>query len=69
MLELVAQPNSKITKSPLRELNLPKDMNVGGLIRDGKAIIVSGNTQVEVYDKVVVFAMQSSLAKIEKLFN
>lgn len=69
MLELVAQPNSKIQKAPLRELSLPKDMNIGGLIRNGEPIIVSGDTKIEPYDKVVVFAMQSSLDKVEKLFN
>lgn len=68
MLELVAQPDSKITKAPIKELSLPKDMNIGGIVRGDETIIASGHTQIEPYDKVVVFAMQSSIQKIEKLF-
>lgn len=68
MVELVAQPSSKITKAPICELNLPKELNIGGVIRGDKVLIASGNTHIEPYDKVVVFAMQSAIRKIEKLF-
>lgn len=68
MLELIAQPNSKVTKAQIKDLNLPKDMNIGGIVRGNETIIVSGKTLIEPYDKVVIFAMQSSINKIEKLF-
>ena len=68
MLELVAQEGSKITKTPIRELSLPKDVNIGGLVRNGEPIIVDGSTRIEVNDKVLIFATQQSIHKIEKLF-
>lgn len=68
MLELVAQPGSKITKAAIKDLNLPKEMNIGGVVRNGEATIASGATQIEPYDKVVVFSMRSMIHKIEKLF-
>lgn len=68
MIELVAQPGSKITKAPIKELSLPKELNIGGVIRDDKVFIASGYTQIEPYDKVVLFAMQTAIHKIEKLF-
>jgi trk system potassium uptake protein TrkA len=68
MIELVAQPSSKITRAPISQLGLPKELNIGGVIRGDKVLIASGNTQIEPYDKVVLFAMQSAIRKIEKLF-
>ncbi|MCQ2226589.1 MAG: Trk system potassium transporter TrkA [Bacteroidales bacterium] len=68
MLELVAQPGSKITKSQIKDLSLPKDMNIGAIVRDNEVLIASGQMQILPYDKVVMFAMQSCIHKIEKLF-
>ncbi len=69
VLELVASEGSKIVKGQLSELKLPKDVNVGGIIRNGQAFIASGDTQILPNDKVVVFAMPSGIRKIEKMFN
>ena len=67
--ELVAKEGSKITKAPVKDLTLPKDLTLGGLIRDGKGIIVNGNTQIQANDHVVVFCLDTAIRKIEKLFN
>lgn len=69
VLELVAQPGSKVIKAPLKELNLPRDVNIGGIIRGDDALIVSGETQILPYDKVVVFALPSGIGKVEKMFS
>jgi trk system potassium uptake protein TrkA len=69
VLELVASEGSKITKGRLRDLKLPKDVNVGGIIRNEEAIIATGNTEIIPNDKVVIFAMPSGIRKIEKMFN
>ncbi len=69
VLELVASEGSKIVKAELSELKLPKDVHVGGIIRNGQAIIASGDTQIMPNDKVVIFAMPSGIRKIEKMFN
>lgn len=69
MLELVAQPGSKATKAPIMKLGLPKDMNIGAIVRGDDVIIANGNTQIEQYDKVVLFVMQESIHKVEKFFT
>ncbi len=69
VLELIAQPGSKITKEPLRDLNLPNDVNIGGIIRGDQAIIPTGDTVFLPDDRVVVFAMPSGISKMEKMFN
>ncbi len=69
VIELVASPGSKITKGRLCDLKLPKDVNVGGIIRNERAIIVTGNTEIIPNDKVVIFALPSGIQKIEKMFS
>nr|WP_319399398.1 Trk system potassium transporter TrkA [uncultured Carboxylicivirga sp.] len=69
ILELTAQPGSKVTKAPLRKLGLPKDVNIGGIIRGESAIIATGDTVIEPDDKVVMFAMPMGIAKVEKMFS
>ncbi len=69
VLELIARENSKITKTNIDKLNLPEDVNVGGVIRDGKAFIPTGETQIMANDKVVIFVTPTGVKKIEKLFS
>ncbi|MDR2815296.1 MAG: Trk system potassium transporter TrkA, partial [Proteiniphilum sp.] len=67
--EVIAKPNSKVTKKLIRNLNLPPDITFGALIRNGEPILVDGDTLIEPYDQVVVFFLNKSLKSIEKLFN
>jgi len=67
--EIIARPNSPITKKEIKQLNLPKNLTLGGLIRNGEPMLIDGNTQVEAYDHVVVFCLEDALRYIEKFFN
>ena len=69
VLEFVAQKGSKITGKPLRKLDLPKDVNIGGIIRGDEAIIANGDTVIMPDDKVVLFTLPSGISKIEKMFT
>ncbi|MCD8176624.1 MAG: Trk system potassium transporter TrkA [Tannerellaceae bacterium] len=67
--ELVARPNSKITSKQVKDLKLPKDLTLGGLIRDGVPMMVEGDTQIQAHDHAVVFCLDSALRKLEEYFN
>ena len=67
--ELVARPDSKITKKQVKDLRLPKDMTLGGLIRDGEPMMIKGDTQIQAYDHVVVFCLDTAMRKLEDYFN
>ncbi len=67
--EVIAKPNSKVTKKLIRNLNLPPDLTFGAIIRNGEPMLVDGDTLIEPYDQVVVFFLNKSLKSIEKLFN
>lgn len=67
--ELEVKEGSKITKSPVKDLKLSRDMTLAGLIRDGKGMLVTGNTWIKPGDHVVVFCLSGAMHKVEKLFN
>lgn len=67
--EIQVKPGSKITKAPVRELKLPFGMTLAGLIRNGQASLINGNTQIMAGDYVVLFTLQGTLDKIEKWFT
>jgi len=67
--ELVARPNSKITRKQVKDLRLPRDMTLGGLIRDGEPMMIKGDTQIQAYDRVVVFCLDTAMRKLEDYFN
>lgn len=67
--EMVVKPKAKITKGAVKDLNLSRDMTIAGLVRDGKGMLVKGNTVIQEGDHVVVFCLAGAIHKVEKLFN
>lgn len=66
--DLVAQPGSRITSGPVMTLGLPKGITLGGLVRDGVGQTVTGQTQVQAGDHVVVVCMNNLIEQVERLF-
>ena len=69
VLEFIVKPNSPATKSRIKDMDLPKDVIIGGIVRGDKVFIAVGNTEINAYDRVVVFAMPSAIDKIGSYFN
>ena len=67
--EFVAAEGSKVTRKPVKELGLPFGVTIGGLVRQGEGILVSGNTQIQTGDSVMVFCHKHQLSKVEKYFK
>ena len=67
--EFVAQPQSKVTRKKVYELGLPQGATIGGLVRHGEGYLVSGGTQIEAGDIVVVFCYNQRMDKLEKFFK
>lgn len=67
--EIEAQKGSKITRSQVKDLTLPKELTLAGLIRDGKGMLITGATQILPGDHVLVFCLAGALHKIERLFS
>ena len=69
VLEFIVKPNSPATKSLIKDMRLPQDVIIGGIVRGDKAFIAVGDTKIIAYDRVVVFSMPGSIAKIGEFFN
>jgi trk system potassium uptake protein len=66
--EFIAKEGSKVTKKPVKDLGLPIGVTIGGLVRKNEGMLVSGNTQIEPGDSVMVFCHNINMKKIEKYF-
>lgn len=69
VLEFIAKADSPATKSKIKHINFPRQAIIGGIVRRGEAFIATGNTEIEAYDRVVVFALPSAIAKVGKFFE
>ncbi|MBI2279263.1 MAG: Trk system potassium transporter TrkA [Bacteroidetes bacterium] len=69
IIEFNVKANTKITRKPLRELKLPKSMNVAGIIRNNKGFIPFGDFQIQEGDKAVVFVQNSDIEDVEEFFH
>ncbi len=67
--EIVAREGSRITRAPVKDLRLSRDMTIAGLIRDGHGSLVNGNTLIRPGDHVVVFCLNGVIHTVEKLFS
>jgi len=69
VVEFVAKAGSKITRSKIKDINLPENVNIGGIVRDGVGSIVNGMTVINPDDHVIVFCVSSAIRKMETFFN
>lgn len=67
-LEYIVHPGSPVTRALVKDLDIPRDAIIGGVIRGSESFIAYGNTQIAAYDHVVVFTLPSSLKELDKLF-
>ena len=69
VLEFIVKPNSPATKVRIKDLGLPEDTIIGGIVRGDKVFIAVDNMEIIPYDRVVVFAMPGSVGKVGYYFN
>ena len=67
--EFVVKEGAKVTRSLVKDLTLPKGVTIGGLVRGEEGILVTGFTQIQPGDHVVVFCLSSMIKRVEKFFN
>ena len=67
--EMVVKEGSKVTQAPIKDLRMPKEMTLAGLVRNGVGDLGQGNTQLQAGDHVVVFSFSGMIHKVEKWFN
>lgn len=66
--EFPVQEGARVTRRPVRELGLPATVNLGGIVRNGRGLLINGNTQIMPGDTVVAICLQNTIKKLERYF-
>lgn len=69
VLEYIVSPDTEITKKPLKDMTFPKNAIVGGVIRGNESYIAVGDTHIQAYDRVAVFALPEAVKEVDKFFR
>ncbi|MBQ7812144.1 MAG: Trk system potassium transporter TrkA [Bacteroidales bacterium] len=69
VLEYIVAPDTKITKVPLKDMNFPRNAIIGGVIRGNDSQIAVGETHIQAYDRVAVFALPEAVKEVDKFFR
>lgn len=66
--EFVVRPEARVVNKMVRDINLPRDINLGGLVRNGMGMLVRGDTVIKEGDHVVIFCLSGMIQKVQKFF-
>ena len=69
VMEFLVRRPCKITSKPIKKLNLPRKSVIGGVIRDGKALMTFGDFEILKGDRVLMFCLPQAIDDVEDLFN
>lgn len=69
ILEFIVAPDTKITKVPLKDMGFPHNAIIGGIIRGNESFIAVGDTHIQAYDRVAVFALPEAVKEVDKFFR
>ena len=68
VLEFMVKLGAPATKKLIRDLDIPRDCIIGGVVRGNQSYIAVGNLQIKEGDYVIVFSLPSAIGKVQDLF-
>ncbi|MCP9237438.1 Trk system potassium transporter TrkA [Lewinella sp. JB7] len=69
VIEYVITKSNQLTRKTLKELHFPDTALIGGIIRGDETIIPNGSSQLQIGDRVIVFAKPQAIRRLEQLFR
>ena len=69
IVEFYAKEDSLSTRHQVKQLDLPDEANIGGIVRAGEGVLVNGDTQIIAGDLVVVFCKSHVIRNLERFFK
>ncbi len=71
VIEVEAMATSDLVERPLKDIRWPAGAIIAGVIRkgQGRVIVPSGDTIIDPGDRVIIFAKQGVMSKVEKLLS
>ena len=68
IVEFIVKEDSKVLNKKIVDLNFPLNAIIGGVIRGGIGLVVLGNFEIQIGDRVLVCSKPDALKKVESLF-
>ncbi len=69
ILELQVSENSKAVGRYVKDLNLPKQILIGGIINEKEVLIATGRTRIHAGDHVLIFCFPDAFDSVTKYFS
>ena len=69
ILEFVVKSESQVNGMKIKDIELPRSSIIGGVIKDGKGLIVLGDYKIMENDRVVICCLPRAINKVESLFS
>lgn len=69
IIEFEVHKSNQLTKKPVRDLPFPKNALIAGVVRGEEVFVPTGDFQMQLSDKVIIFAMPDAIGKLEQLFK
>ena len=69
VIEYTVAPGALITTAPIKDIDFPRDAIIGGVIRGSEAFIAVGDTLIQPYDRVAIFALPETIREIDRFFK
>ncbi len=69
IIEYTVAPGSAITRKPIKDLGFPENAIIAGIVRGSDSFIAVGDTRIEDYDRVAIFALPQTIKQIDKFFK
>ena len=70
ILEIEADKKARITRQPLKEIDLPRGMFIGAVLHpNGDVEVATGDTHIRAGDRTIVFVLPGYVAEAERYFE
>jgi len=69
VVEYTVAPDAAITKGALKDIDFPANAIIAGVIRGPEVLIAVGDTVIEPYDRVAIFALPETISEIDRFFK
>ncbi len=67
--EFSVSPEARIIRKPIKDLDLPSSVTLGGLVRNGHGELINGSTLIRPGDTIVAFCLSGGIKKLERFFK
>lgn len=69
IIEFEVHKNNRLLRHPVRDLHLPTQCIIAGVVRGQETLVPSGDFHFEINDKVIILALPEAIHKVEEIFK